>query len=71
MHTHNGLRDRTYLVTLMSGELSHQIVVETACTCDLREWIMTLPDLPFVPASMSVQPVLLGHRYHSSSSRLP
>jgi len=75
MHTHTGLRDRTYRVTLMSDDLPdpqvHQIDVSTSCTCDLWEWIMTLC-LPFVPAFMIVQRrELLDHYYRSSSSRLP
>jgi hypothetical protein len=76
MHSHEGMPDRSYLVTLMSSDLPdpqvHQVGVDSPCTCDLWEWIMTLPDLPFIPAFMIVQRrELLDHRYHRSSSRLP
>jgi hypothetical protein len=81
MHTHEGMPDRRYLVTLMSDELPdpriHQIWVDTPCTCDMWQWLTTDPEvlkgLLFTPAFMIVQRrEHVAHRYHhSSSSRLP
>ena len=59
MHSHKGLQVRSYLVTLMSANLPvprvHQLWVDTPCTCDLREYVEGLKDLPFPPAFMVVQ----------------
>jgi hypothetical protein len=65
-----GMSDRTFLVTLMDDTLpvpqTHQIKVNTPCACDLQEWVLNLPDLPFAPMLMHVTEELEPLRYEST-----
>jgi hypothetical protein len=58
MHSHDGLTIRSYLVTLRDvHHQTHQIQVDTPCTCDMWPWVNAL-DLPFRPDFMDVEEVV-------------
>lgn len=58
MHDHNDLTVRPYVVTLMDTELrTHQIMVETPCTCDMWKFVSGL-DLPITPSFMAIEEVV-------------
>jgi hypothetical protein len=58
MHVHANAPVRTFLVTLMDDTLptprTHMIKVESPCDCDMREFVSSIPDLPFKPVFMHV-----------------
>lgn len=55
MHNHMDLSVRCYLVTLRDvHHNTHQIQVDTPCTCDLWQFVNGLP-LPFSPDFMDVE----------------
>jgi hypothetical protein len=58
MHEHADLTVRSYIVTLMDIEMrTHQIQVNTACTCDMWGFVSGL-DLPITPAFMDIVEVI-------------
>lgn len=51
--------ERMILATLMDDSLPHprvhQIRVRVGCDCGLEDWILALPDLPFLPMLIAVE----------------
>lgn len=59
MHAHTDLPVRVFLVSLMDDTLPdprvHMIKVESGCVCDMWDFVVSIPDLPFAPAFMVVR----------------
>ena len=54
--------ERTFVVTMIDDTLptprTHQVQVDSPCACDLEEWVLARPDLPFTPLLVLVEEVL-------------
>lgn len=54
--------ERTFVVTMVDDTLPtpriHQVHVNSPCACDLEEWVLARPDLPFTPLLVHVDELL-------------